>query len=103
VPETIEWLSDNGSSYIAHETKRFARDVGLEPRTTPVKSPQLNGMTEAFVRTIKCDYARVSRLPNARAILKLLSKWFEHYNTIHSHRALSQCSHHEFITDCKTQ
>jgi len=103
VPETIEWLSDNGSGYIAHETKRFARDMGLEPRTTPVQSPQSNGMAEAFVRTIKRDYARVSSLPNARAILRLLPKWFEHYNTVHPHRALGYRSPREFIADRKTR
>jgi putative transposase len=32
---TIEWLSDNGSGYIAHETRVMARDIGREPRTTP--------------------------------------------------------------------
>jgi putative transposase len=37
---TIEWLSDNGSGYIAHETRVMARDIGREPRTTPVRSPQ---------------------------------------------------------------
>src|SRR4051812_10391271 len=40
LPQTIEWLSDNGSGYIATETRRFARELGLEPRTTPVESPQ---------------------------------------------------------------
>ena len=65
LPDTIEWLSDNGSGYIAHETRSFARGLGLEPRTTPVESPQSNGMAEAFVRTIKRDYARVSSLPDA--------------------------------------
>jgi putative transposase len=49
LPKIIEWLSDHGSGYIAHETKRLARDMGLEPRTTPVQSPQSNGMAEAFV------------------------------------------------------
>ena len=55
LPATIEWLSDNGSCYIAGDTRRFARDIGLEPRTTPIESPQSNGMAEAFVRTIKRD------------------------------------------------
>src|SRR5262245_52441410 len=59
LPVTIEWLSDNGSCYVADETRRFARDIGLEPRTTPIESPQSNGMAEAFVRTIKRDYVRV--------------------------------------------
>ncbi len=40
LPRTIEWLSDNGAGYIAQETRCFTRDLGLEPRTTPVESPQ---------------------------------------------------------------
>jgi len=30
LPVTIEWLSDNGSCYLASETRSFARDIGLE-------------------------------------------------------------------------
>ena len=37
LPNTIEWLSDNGSCYVAKDTRQFARDIGLEPRTTPTK------------------------------------------------------------------
>ena len=55
LPVTIEWLTDNGSCYIAGDTRSFAREIGLEPRTTPIESPQSNGMAEAFVRTIKRD------------------------------------------------
>ena len=60
LPRTIEWLSDNGSGYIAKDTRAFAARSRLEPLTTPVTSPQSNGMAEAFVRTIKRDYARVN-------------------------------------------
>jgi putative transposase len=63
LPFAIEWLSDNGSSYIAGDTRSFARDIGLEPRTTPIESPQSNGMAEAFVRTIKRDSVRVCPRP----------------------------------------
>lgn len=52
----IEWLSDNGSAYTDRRTRRFARELGLEPLTTPVRSPQSNGMAESFVKTIKHDY-----------------------------------------------
>ena len=55
LPVEIEWLTDNGSCYLARETRRFARDVGLVPCTTPLESPQSNGMAEAFVRTLKRD------------------------------------------------
>jgi putative transposase len=95
--QTIEWLSDNGSGYIAKETRAFARDIGLEPLTTPVTSPQSNGMAEAFVRTIKRDYARVNPLPDARTVIDSLPVWFDHYNAIHPHSALRYRSPREFI------
>jgi putative transposase len=66
----------------------FARDIGLEPRTTPAKSPQSNGMAEAFVRTIKRDYARVSPRPNAESVMRQLPSWITHYNEVHPHKAL---------------
>jgi putative transposase len=97
LPQTIEWLSDNGSGYIAHNTKRLAREMGLEPRTTPVQSPQSNGMAEAFVHTIKRDYVRVSPIPDARTVLESLPLWFEHYNSLHPHKALGYLSPREFI------
>ena len=53
--EPIEWLSDNGSPYTARQTRALARDIGLVPRTTPIESPQSNGMAEAFVKTFKRD------------------------------------------------
>jgi len=95
--EPIEWLTDNGSCYTAHDTRRFARDAGLVPRTTPVESPQSNGMAEAFVRTLKRDYVRVNPRPNARAVIDQLPSWFNHYNEVHPHSALGYRSPREFI------
>jgi transposase InsO family protein len=43
LPVTIEWLLDNGSCYIAGDTRSFARDIGLDPRTTPIESPAQRG------------------------------------------------------------
>jgi putative transposase len=97
LPLTIEWLSDNGSCYIAGDTRSFARDIGLEPRTTPIESPQSNGMAEAFVRTIKRDYVRVSLCPDAETVMRNLSSWITHYNEVHPHKALGYRSPREFI------
>ena len=36
--------------------KTLLLDIGMEPRSTPVRSPQSNGMAEAFVKTFKYDY-----------------------------------------------
>ena len=52
LPGPIEWLTDNGSCFVARETRRFARDIGLAPRTTPLESPQSNGMAEAFGKAL---------------------------------------------------
>lgn len=99
LPGTIEWLTDNGSCYLAGETRRFARHIGLEPLTTPIESPQSNGMAEAFVRTFKRDYVRVSPCPDAQTVMAQLSKWFQHYNTVHPHSALGYRSPREFIDE----
>jgi putative transposase len=96
LPVPIEWLSDNGSPYTAHETRKLAREIGLLPRTTPIESPQSNGMAEAFVKTFKRDYVRVSPRPDAATVLRQLDGWFEHYNAVHPHKALGYRSPREF-------
>jgi putative transposase len=70
LPLPIQWLSDNGSPYIARETRALARAIGLVPCTTPIESPQSNGMAEAFVKTLKRDYARVNARPDAASVLR---------------------------------
>ena len=90
--QPIEWLTDNGSCYIAHETKAFARMIGLKPVTTPVSSPQSNGMAESFVKTLKRDYAALADKPDASTVLQKLNDWFEHYNNKHPHSALNYLS-----------
>jgi putative transposase len=96
LPVAIEWLSDNGSPYTAEQTRAFAREIGLLPRTTPIESPQSNGMAEAFVKTFKRDYARVNPRPNADAVLRQLGRWFDHYNEHHPHKALRYRSPRQF-------
>ena len=97
LPNLIEWLSDNGSCYIAAETRNFAKDIGFLPLTTPIESPQSNGMAEAFVRTFKRDYVAVNPTPDAETVIRSLPKWFAHYNELHPHRALGYRSPREFI------
>ena len=92
LPVKIEWLTDNGSCYLAQETRRFARDVGLVPCTTPLESPQSNGMAEAFVRTLKRDYVRVSPVPDAETVLRQLPSWLAHYNDLWTPPAASGMS-----------
>lgn len=95
-PASIEWLSDTGSGYIAHETRAFASGIGLKPLTTPVCSPQSNGMAESFVKTMKRDYVAFMHKPDAATAVRNLAVAFEHYNEKHPHSALKYRSPREF-------
>ncbi|USS44009.1 IS3-like element ISBugl1 family transposase [Burkholderia glumae] len=92
----IEWLSDNGSGYTAEETRQFAALLGLKPLTTPVCSPQSNGMAESFVKTMKRDYVAIMPKPDAATAARNLAIAFEHYNEKHPHSALKYRSPREF-------
>ncbi len=96
-PQPVEHLSDNGSPYTAKETRDFATALNLVPCFTPVKSPESNGMSEAFVKTFKRDYLRISPLPDAPSVLRQIGGWIEGYNEIHPHSALRMRSPREFI------
>ena len=96
LPSPIQWLSDNGSPYTAADTRALARVIGLVPVTTPIESPQSNGMAEAFVKTFKRDYAQIRPRPDAATVIEQLDSWFTHYNTIHPHKALGYRSPREF-------
>ncbi len=96
-PQSIEHLSDNGSAYTVRETRLFAQALNLPPCFTPVASPQSNGMSEAFVKTLKRDYIRISALPDAETALRLIDGWIEDYNEIHPHSALKMASPRQFI------
>jgi transposase InsO family protein len=95
-PQPVEWLSDNGSPYTARDTRLFATQLNLVPCFTPVASPESNGMSEAFVRTLKRDYIRVSPLPNAETAPDQIAGWFEDYNDNHPHSGLRMRSPREF-------
>mgnify|MGYP002862187001 CR=1 FL=1 len=58
-------------------------EIGFELLTTPVQSPQCNGMAEAFVLTIKRDHARVNPMPTPEIVMHQLPKRFDYYNELH--------------------
>jgi hypothetical protein len=62
---------------------RFAEEVA-DTKGAEMIMPD-NGMAEAFVKTLKRDYARVSPCPDAASVLRQLDGWFEHYNPASQH------------------
>jgi transposase InsO family protein len=65
----IQFLSDNGSIYTALDTICMAERLNLEPVTTPKASPESNGMSEAFVNTLKRDYVSGAERGTAETLL----------------------------------
>ena len=103
VPHKIEWLSDNGSCYTARQTRDFAIQLGLVCCTTPVSSPESNGMAEAFIKTFKRDYVYIHHRPDAKTVMAQLPRWFDDYNEVHPHKGLNMMSPREFIKSYSTQ
>ena len=90
-------MSDNGSCYRANDTIDFAIGLGLVPCFTPVRSPQSNGMAEAFVKSFKRDYVYLHDRTDAQTVLSQLPRWIEDYNESHPHKGLRLTSPREFI------
>ncbi|RKJ97865.1 hypothetical protein EBE87_28255 [Pseudoroseomonas wenyumeiae] len=68
----------------------------LVPCFTPVRSPESNGISEAFVKTLKRDYARICPRPDAAAVLQQIPEWITDYNENHPHKGLRMRSPREF-------
>ncbi len=92
----IQWLSDNGSIYTALDTLITAERLHLVPITTPAASPQSNGMSEAFVNTLRRDYIVGADLATAAVVLDQIPGWIADYNAVAPHSALGYQSPHQY-------
>ena len=102
-PCPVEWLSDNASCNTARETRAFAAQLNLACCFTPVRSPESNGLAEAFVKTFKRDYLFTHSLHDVSSAIKHLPEWFENYNEVAPHKALRMLSPREFIRSTQTE
>ena len=87
---TLEFVSDNGSAYIAIQMRQMARALGLKPINTPVCSPQ------SFVNTFRRDYVSRMDLSDAPRVMRQLPAAFEHFNQVHPHSSLKMKSPQQF-------
>ena len=102
-PYPVEWLTDNASCCTARETRAFAAQLNLISCFTPVRSPESNGLAEAFVKTFKRDYLLPHSLHDASSVMRHLTEWFEDYNEVAPHKALRMLSPREFIRFTQTE
>jgi transposase InsO family protein len=101
-PTPIQWLSDNEGIYTALDTVVEAERHHLAPITTPVASPESNGMSEAFVNTFKRDYVAGGDLSTAANVLKQIPGWIQDYNTFAPHSSLGMRTPAEFRRELGT-
>jgi putative transposase len=92
----IEFLSDNGPEYTSHRFRSFVRAMGLIPCHTPRRSPESNGLAEAFFGSLKRDYVYQACLETVEDVARQLLGWIEHYNHQAPHSALGMQSPAEF-------
>ncbi|PBB52151.1 hypothetical protein CK223_31155 [Mesorhizobium loti] len=97
-PHPVQWLSDNAVMQCLHRPENGDHRTGTRPqaRLHSRPLPQSNGISEAFVKTLKRDYARNVILPDAETVMALLPKWFDDYNEIHPRAGLRFLSPREF-------
>lgn len=92
----IQFLSDNGSIYTALDAICTAERLNLDPITTPRASPESNGMSEAFVNTLKRDYVSGADRTDAATVLDQVAAWIADYNAIAPHSSLGYRSPHQY-------
>jgi len=95
----IEFLSDNGPEYTSHRFRPFVRAMGLVPCHTPRRSPESNGLAEAFFGSLKRDYVYQACLETFAVVSRQVPQWIEHYNQHAPHSALGMQAPAEFYTD----
>ncbi len=95
-PRQIQWLSDRGGIYRCQETVRMGRYLGLKSCFTAPYTPESNGMSEAFVATLKRDYVYTSDCKDAQTVMKLMKKWIKDYNNVAPHSGLGMKSPVEY-------
>ena len=89
-------MSDNGSIDTALDTVIEAGRLNLVPITTPPSSPQSNGMSEAFVNTLRRDYQAGADLSTAERVLEHIPAWIVDYNAVAPHSALGYQSPQQY-------
>ena len=97
--QNIEFLSDNGPEYACRKLRALLQDFGMVICRTPRRSPESNGLAEAFFGSFKRDYVYQGDLESLEAVAQKLPEWIEDYNHIAPHSALEMKSPAQFYAD----
>lgn len=93
----LGWRTGASAASTARDTPDSAAAIGFVACFTPVRSPESNGVSAAFVKALKPDYSPIDPRPDALTVMEQLPGWIEDYNENHPHSGLRMRSTREFI------
>ena len=85
---SIEFLSDNGPEYRKRRLRSYLEHAGFTVCNTPIRSPESNGIAEAFFKSFKRDYVYQNTCETFLEIGGKIPLWIEDYNIRAPHSAL---------------
>lgn len=97
----LEFLSDNGPEYACEKLRGVLQGFGVVVCRTPCRSPESNGVAEAFFGTFKRDYVYQGELESFEEIGRKLPRWLQDYNEVAPHSALGMKSPRQFYDEWK--
>jgi putative transposase len=97
--QNIEFLSDSGPEYACRKLRALLQDFGMVICRTPRRSPESNGLAEAFFGSFKRDYVYQGELESPETVAQQLPEWIKDYNQIAPHSALGMKSPAQFYAD----
>lgn len=94
--QNLEFLSDNGPEYACRKLRTVLQGFGMAICRTPRRSPESNGLAEAFFGSFKRDYVNQQELPSLEEIARQIPEWIKDYNEAAPHSALGMKPPAEF-------
>jgi putative transposase len=95
----LEFLSDNGPEYACRKLRALRQDFGMVICRTPRRSPESNGLAEAFFGSFKRDYVNQQELSSLEEIARQIPEGIKDYNEAAPHSALGMKPPMEFHAD----
>jgi putative transposase len=95
----LEFLSDNGPEYASIDLRAALVASGITVCRTPRRSPQSNGMAEAFFGSFKRDYVWQHELQTYEEVRRKIGGWIIDYNEKAPHSSLKMMSPAKFYRD----
>jgi putative transposase len=95
---------DNGLIFTSKRYMKLVGKYGLEPEYITPYSPEQNGVTERFMRTLKEEYIWLHRFTSFWQARRAIEAWIEEYNTERPHQELgyqAPVEYREKLAACK--